>query len=89
MTKGLEYSLYEEMLKELGLFSLEEGKLSENVTNSYRILIERCKEYEVRLFSAVLSDTAGYWVQTETVGAIWTSGNIFHCNGNRAIEQCA
>ena len=47
--KGLEHLLYEEMLRELGLFSLEKRKLR-RIFNVYKYLMEGSKKDGARLF---------------------------------------
>ncbi|KAK4832508.1 hypothetical protein QYF61_023573 [Mycteria americana] len=53
MIKGLEHLSYEERLRELGLFSLEKGRLREDLINLYKYEEE---EDRARLFSVLPSD---------------------------------
>lgn len=52
----LEHLSYEMMLKELGLFSLDERRLGGNLTNVRRYLMEGNEEVGARLFSVVICD---------------------------------
>ena len=56
MVKSLEHLPYEERLSELGLFSLEKGRLRGNLIQVYKYL--RCggQSDEARLFSAACGD---------------------------------
>jgi len=44
--KGLEHLSHEERLRELGLFSLEQKRLGEDLINIHKYLERRCKEME-------------------------------------------
>ena len=56
MIKGLEHLFYEEMLNDLGLFSLEKRRLRGDLINIYKYL--RCgrQRDKARLFSVMCSD---------------------------------
>ena len=56
MIKGLEYLTQVKKMKELGLFSLEERRLSKDLISVYEYLKIICEGDEARLFSVVCSD---------------------------------
>ena len=62
MIRGLEHLSYEERLRELGLISLEKGRLWEDLIVAFQCLKVANKQEGIQLFTRVDSDrTRGGW----------------------------
>ena len=56
MTQGMEHHPFEDMLRDLGLFSLEKRRLWGDLIAALQSLKEGCKKVRDRLFSRVCCD---------------------------------
>jgi len=59
MIKSSEHQIYQERLRELGLFSLEKRRLRQDLTSVYKCLIGASKEDRVRLLVICSNRTRG------------------------------
>jgi len=59
MIRGLEHLSYEEMLRELGLFSLEKKRLQGDLIAAFQYLKGAYKQEGERLFTTVANDRTG------------------------------
>ena len=65
MIQGMEHLLYEDRLKELGLFILEKRRLWADLRAAFQYLKEGYKKEGDRLFSSICCDrTRKNWLQT-------------------------
>ena len=58
MMKALEHLSYEERLRKMQLFSLEQRRLRGIFVNAYKQLTQQCKEDRTKVFSEVPRDRA-------------------------------
>jgi len=82
MIRGLEHLFYEERLRELGLFSLEERRLRGDFIVAFQYLNGAYKQEGERLFTRVDSDrTKGMVLNWDRGGLGWILGGSFSPRG--------
>lgn len=82
LTKGLEHLAYKERLRELGLLRLKKRKLLE-ISSRYIRYLKWCYKGSGDWFFLQWWSDAMFTIY-KTEDFLWTSGNIFYCEDDRA-----